>query len=1071
MKLNFAGRITRFFLYNRPLTILILLGTVLSGLVAYQSTAKQYNPTIVLPAFQVEVAYPGATAQEVENLVTQELEEKIGEIEGVDKLYSRSIDGGKSIVTVLFNVGEDLEDSKIKLTQKLADNQEQRVFTMQAPVIKNIDPESVPLLTFGFFSPTQTQNELRALVFEIMTELQRVDGVANLEIHGGEGRSLQIVLDSAKMKASGVSVAQIKAAIESSNFQAPLGSLRDGISRNLIEIAGTLQSVEEAKKIIIAPGLQLQDVATVSHGYQEKTAFVTVSARTPEADTRNQEAVFISVAKRKGTNAITVSQDTQTALNKILQQPRFENLTLHVFRDEGAVAKKAINGLSKNLFTSLIIVSLVLWGFLGGRAATVVAIAIPLSISLVFVMGQLFGESINRITLFALILSLGLLVDSATVIVENIHRHCALGQAKKEAIVEAVNEVGMGLFISTLTSVIVFLPTSQISGMMGEYMGPLSFFVPMALIMSLLVAYILTPFLADLFLPVPTPNTQPKKAKASFFDRLSLWYGHWLAKHLGPDNKARKTRFLRTVFIAFFIVLLFPVVKLVHFKMLPAADKEHFSVLIDLPEGTDTPQTEKVAQWVSTQLLKNETVQSVQIFTGAPAVTDFNGLLKGSNLREAPYLASLRVNLSDPSDRRITSAALVEKLRTTINQTRLTDTSTLKPWLMQANLKFVEDPPGPPVRSTLEIKIKGPDRTVLENVATQLETILPTIKGVVDIDNTLEYPAQKTVLKVDNEKALLSGVSAAEIKSTLAAVLDPVVISQYHLEDQSEVAVIEFSVASTQKDQLQDLNEIYIPNSQQVMVPLLSVVKIENQSTTPTLYTDERYPVVYVSSEMSGRSVVYAVLDLIGPLKKISFPNDAQLTSWNLFGFTFTDAQAQEYQIQWGGEWEMTVENFRDLGAAMLVAFALIYIVLVAQFSSFKKPLLIMVTMPLGFIGILPGFALLDAGWGIFLTATSLIGFIALMGIVVNNAIMYLEYLELLLAQGTPLNQALITTGQTRLRPILLTSATTVLGNLTIASDPVWSGLAWSIVFGLSLSAVLTLGVFPLLYENSVKSS
>lgn len=1070
MKLNFAGRITRFFLYNRPLTILILLGIILSGLAAYQSTAKQYNPTIVLPAFQVEVDYPGATAQEVENFVTRELEEKIGEIEGVDKLYSRSIDGGKSIVTVLFKVGENLEDSEIKLTQKLADNQNQRTFTMQAPIIKSIDPESVPLLTFGFFSSTQTQNELRALVFKIMTELQRVPDVANLEIHGGESQSMQVILDSAKMKASDVSVTQIKAAIEASNFQSPLGSLRDGLSRNLIEIAGTLQSPEEAKKIIIAPGLQLQDIAIVRNGYQEKTSFVSVSARTPEASTLNQESVFISVAKRKGSNAIAVSRETQRALKKVLQQTKFKNITLHVFRDEGNVAKKAINGLSKNLFTSLIIVSLVLWGVLGGRAATVVAIAIPLTISLVFVMGQLFGESINRITLFALILSLGLLVDSATVIVENIHRHYALGKAKKEAIVEAVNEVGIGLFISTLTSVIVFLPTSQISGMMGEYMGPLSFFVPMALIMSLLVAYILTPFLADLLLPVSHQNDTPKTTKYSFFNRLSLWYGHWLAIHLGAENKVRKTRFLRTIFIAFFIVLLFPVFKLVHFKMLPAADKEHFSVSIDLPEGTDTPQTEKVAQWISNQLLANEAVQSVQIFTGVPAVTDFNGLLKGSNLRQAPHLASLRVNLNAPHDRQINSAALVKKLRTTINQNRLTDTSALKPWLTQANLKFVEDPPGPPVRSTLEIKIKGPDRTVLENIATQLETLLPNIKGVVDIDSTIEYPALKTVLKVDNEKASLSGVSVAEIKNTLTAILDPVIISQYHLKDQNEVTVIEFSVKSDQKDQLQDLNEIYIPNNQKVMVPLLSVVKVENQRTTPTLYTDERYPVVYVSSEMAGRSVVYAVLDLIGPLKKIHFPNDAQLTSWNLFGFTFTDAQAQEYQIQWGGEWKMTVENFRDLGTAMLIAFALIYIVLVAQFTSFKKPLFIMVTMPLGFIGILPGFALLDAGWGIFLTATSLIGFIALMGIVVNNAIMYLEYLELLLSQGMPLKPALITTGQTRLRPILLTSATTVLGNLTIASDPVWSGLAWSIVFGLSLSAVLTLGIFPLLYENSAKA-
>jgi multidrug efflux pump subunit AcrB len=1080
MKLNFAGRITQFFLYNRPLTILLLMATIFGGVGAYLATPKQYNPTIILPAFQVEVDYPGANATEVETFITQELEEKIAEIEGVDKIYSRSIDGGRSIVTVMFNVGENLEDSKIKLTQKLQENLDKQAFSIQAPIIRSIDPESVPILTFGFFSGKHSQNELRALVFEIMTELRHVPDIANLEVHGGEGKSLQIVLDSGRMKESGISVTQIKEAVQSSNFNTPIGYLRDGKSRNLIEISGAFQSSEEAAKIIIAPGIQLQDVAVVKNGYREKTSFVNVVSLDESKNRINQETVFISLAKRKGANAIDVSNQTKAKLTKILQQPKFANLTMHIFRDDGLVAQKAINGLSKNLFTSVIIVSLVLLIFLGWRSASVVAIAIPLTIALVFVVGKFFGGTINRITLFALILSLGLLVDSATVIIENIHRHYSLGKKKKVAIVEAVNEVGMGLFVSTLTSVIVFLPTSQITGMMGEYMGPLSFFVPMALIMSLLVAYILTPFLADLLLQKPELQTfkqhEDKKesvsisTKTSFFDRLSRWYGGWLGKHLGKKNKTRKKRFLSSVFIAFFIALLFPVLKLVHFKMLPSADKEQFFISIDLPEGTDTPQTEKIAQWVTSQLLSHEAVTSVQSFVGVPSVTDFNGLLKGSNLRKASYLANIRVNLINHNERQMSSSEIVEMLRATIQQNIATSASEIKPWLTQANLKFVEDPPGPPVRSTLEIKVKGPNRAVLEKVAVQLKELLPKIKGIVDIDTSIEYPAQKTVIRVDNEKALLAGVNTAQISETLGAMLDPVIISQYHLFNQHEIAMVEFLVEPTSKDQIQDLSNIYLQNKNQEMVPLLAIVKIENQRTFPTLYSDERLPTVYVTGEMANRSVVYAVLDLISPLKKLAFPNGAKLTSWNLFGFTFTDSLSQEYQIEWGGEWEMTVENFRDLGKAMLIAFVLIYIVLVAQFSSFKKSLLIMVTMPLGFIGILPGFALLDAGWGVFLTATSLIGFIALMGIVVNNAIMYLEYLEILLAQGMSLNESLILAGKTRLRPILLTSTTTVLGNLTIASDPVWSGLAWSIVFGLSLSAVLTLGVFPLLYESNAKT-
>jgi multidrug efflux pump subunit AcrB len=501
--------------------------------------------------------------------------------------------------------------------------------------------------------------------------------------------------------------------------------------------------------------------------------------------------------------------------------------------------------------------------------------------------------------------------------------------------------------------------------------------------------------------------------------------------------------------------------------MLPSADKEQFFVSIDMPEGTDTPQTEKVSQWITAQLLTHPEVTAIQSFVGVPSVTDFNGLFKGSNLRKAPYLANIRVNLTAPEDRSMTSSEIVESLRATLHENRENSPSDIKPWLLQANVKFVEDPPGPPVRSTLEIKVKGSDRSVLEQIAGQLKDLLPQTKGITDIDTSIEYAAQKTVIRVDHEKALQAGISTYQVSETLSAMLDPMIISQYHIENQHEVATIEFMVEGSQKDQLQDLSHIYLQNQQQEMIPLLSIVKIENQRTAPTLYTDERDATVYVTGEMENRSVVYGVIDLIGNIKKIQFPNNAKLSSWNLFGFTFTTPDSQEYKIEWGGEWQMTLENFRDLGKAMLIAFILIYIVLVAQFSSFKKPLLIMTTMPLGFIGILPGFAILDAGWGVFLTATSLIGFIALMGIVVNNAIMYLEYLEILRDQGMDLHEALILAGKTRLRPILLTSATTVLGNLTIASDPVWSGLAWSIVFGLSLSAVLTLGVFPLLYENS----
>jgi multidrug efflux pump subunit AcrB len=416
----------------------------------------------------------------------------------------------------------------------------------------------------------------------------------------------------------------------------------------------------------------------------------------------------------------------------------------------------------------------------------VVAIAIPLTISLVFVAGYFFGETINRITLFALILSLGLLVDSATVVVENIYRHFRHENNKKKSIITAVNEVGMGLFISTLTSVIVFLPTSHISGMMGEYMGPLSIFVPMALIMSLLVAYILTPFLADLLLPIHvSQNNKPKKTE--IFARLSDGYGK-LLKNLLEKKKPRRF-FLISVFVSLAVVMLFPIFRLVHFKMLPNADRDQFFVYIDTPKGTDTPATHKIVQKVANQLLSYPEVTSIQSFTGEPAIMDFNGLFRGTHLREAPFLANLRVNLTNHNDRHITSSQIILDLRKQIQQYVQSENFSdinLSTLMKRSKINFVEDPPGPPVRSTLLLKIKGPDRKILSTVAEDMKTAFSQEAEVVDIDTTLENPAPRTVYKIDHDKALQSGVSAYDISEALQVALSHYEVGQYHYPNQKE---------------------------------------------------------------------------------------------------------------------------------------------------------------------------------------------------------------------------------------------------------------------------------------------
>jgi multidrug efflux pump subunit AcrB len=725
------------------------------------------------------------------------------------------------------------------------------------------------------------------------------------------------------------------------------------------------------------------------------------------------------------------------------------------------------------------------------------------------VAGFFAGQTINRITLFALILSLGLLVDSATVVVENITRITKKGdQPPKQAIPKAVNEVGIGLFLSTITSVIVFLPTSQISGMMGAYMGPLSFFVPMALIMSLLVAYVLTPYLANLLMSSPQKNRhkgrvhavilpmkkagnavhtsfrsmvqklRPQKQtrhtasadkqtrssqkdtdNSDMFTRLSVWYAGILSSLLA--SKRRQKLFLTITFSLLLVVFTFPVLQLVHFRMLPGADKAQYYIYIDAPEGTDLEQTYQITTDIIEIVSTDEHTASIQSFVGEPPVVDFNGLYKGSHLREGFHLATLRVNLSEPDERSISSGEIVENMRAAV-----TGSETIQAYANEGlAVRFVEDPPGPPVQATLMAKVKGPDQEVREQIARDVAEQFAQTRGVVDIDTSIEEPYFRTVYEIDHRKAFLSAVTTADIAHTLATALETTRVAQYHIPEHNELSYIELQYPRQNRDAIQDLNSIYIKNQLGEMVPMVSLVQKTDSRNIPTRFNDERASTTYVSAEMENRSVVYAVIDLMNAIigGGYTLPGGGEISQWNLFRITFEDESQTQYAIDWGGEWEMTVENFRDLGIAMLVAFVLIYAVLVAQFRSFMAPALIMTTIFLGFLGIMPGFAILDAINGTFLTATSLIGFIALMGIVVNNAILYLEYYAQLLQEGREVPDALIEAGKTRLRPILLTSATTVLGSLTIAGDPVWSGLAWSIVFGLSLSSLFTLGVFPVL--------
>lgn len=1043
--MNFTGRIAAFFLHNKPLSLLILVGVVFLGVFGYMQTPKQYNPEITLPAFQITIPYKGATASEVRDYITRELEEKLSEIPGVDTISSVSYDGGMAVTRVEFFVGEPLEESKVKVFTKVLENLDKKSGTIGEPIIQNISPDNVPMIVFAFTSDTLSQNEVREKVSHLAHALQQEKGVSNILITGGEQKALKIILDPNKLRSQNISPSEVQYAIEKNIPRIPLGTLESATHEYEIELDPAITTAKKAKEILIAPGIMLGDVADVRDGYITSSSSVLLNKK---------DAVYLGIAKRKGENATDVANAIYNRFQQEIVKNDYDFLSTKIVRDDAQKATSEIRGLGINLLQSILIVGIVLFAFLGGRAAFLVALTIPLTLLLVFFAGYFVGQTINRITLFALILSLGLLVDSATVVVENISRHLSLSKGDKKVIPHAVSEIGIGLLLSTLTSVIVFLPVSQVGGMMGSYMGPLAFFVPMALLFSLLIAYISTPFLSSIFFSgthVPKENM--------FFDRLSEKYAKILSGIL--KNPKKQKRILITIFSLLFAVFLLPLTAIVPFQMLPKSDQNQIYITIDLPEGSSATATQVVASEVAHTIEKNKLVLSTQTYTAVPPVIDFNGLYRGFSGRSASYQSTLKVNLV-PADNRKESTEEVAIIVRKELKNILAEHKNI-------TTRVVEEPPGPPVQATLVAKVKGSNTKDRITFSKQIEALFQQTKSVVDIDSSHKNDAKKISIAIDFQKAKQANISSADLAAALSLVGGEQTILEFHPKHSVEPAFVELSFPPPSRSSQQNLADIFVKNANGQMLPVLEFVHVLETTKTQPIFFDTHEETTFITAEMEKRSVVYAAINIISAVLKQHTFGDYSVDSWNLFRINLKNPSGETLALEWGGEWKMTLENFRDLGLAMIAAFFLVYAVLVAQFRKFLVPLLIMATIFLAFIGILPGFAVLNFFFGIPLTATGLIGFIALMGIVVNNAIIFLEYLETLKNKKMPIEDALVEAGKTRLRPILLTSLTTVLGSLTIAADPVWSGLAWTIVFGLSFSALLTLVVFPILYVRNVR--
>lgn len=1068
--MNWTGNLSRYFINNGKLTFLMLITFSLWGYMSFLATPKKYNPTIVAPAFQVSVDVPGASQNEILEQVTKPLENVIGDLEGVEDIYSMTFHGGRAVLNVNFYVGEDLTSSKVALSDRLKTDEGLAPLGINTPQIKSVDPEEVAVLTILMKSDKLDPIELRKKAWQLRDQLSQIEGTSRISVFGGLQRELRVNVHPKKLKEYGISLQLIEDALKMNNVFLPSGTLKGDKSYQAIEANGWVKSPEEIKNIVIVTNdtvdVFLKDIATVEEAPVERTAYT----RHLEKDKDGQvselnDAVLLSVSKLKGVNISDVTESVGDYLKNNKTAFSNEGYEAEVIVDKGQTAKEEINGLLINLAQSIIIVILVLFFFLNLKAAALVAIAIPLTLATVFGFAFLFDQTINRITLFALILSLGMLVDNATVVIENIVRKVgSVKEPKKEDFADAVNEVGPGLFMSTVTTVLAFIPMAFISGMMGPYMGPIPFFIPVALIMALFISYSINPWMASVLIKKSSENDMAHE-KPGTLKRAGMKFLHSYResiKNLLSHDKKRLS-FISITVVLLLIAMSFPFIEALKFRMLPKADVDQFFLYVDLPDNAPLSETYSVSKALENRLLEDTNVLMVQSYVGKPPIIDFNGLFKGVSGRQLPNQATLRVGLLSDEKREMTSEEIVLNLRSKLNEVVAVKNSN-------AILKLVEDPPGPPVLSTMLMRFQGDKGVDIEKEARAFLPFFSEISEVVDRDISSADDTEVIELLVDHQEASRVRIPPAQIIQTLRTIYSGKVISVYHNPENIEQELVVLRVPLSDRDEMKELEDISLRNPLRITVPLSRLAKVVKSPAKKTIMRENHRNTVYLTAEMGARSVTYAGIDILSKIVSYSLSdNKGTVESWDLYGVHYKTPEGKNVYINIGGEWELTLEVFRDLMLAMAVALLVIYIVLVAQFNSFAEPLIIMSTIPLSLLGVMPGFAILFALKGEYFTATSMIGVIALAGIAVNNSIILLEYLNSLKIKEMDIVDALVEAGATRLRPIALTTVTTMLGSMTILSDPVWSGLAWSIILGLGMSSTLILYVFPVLYYTFVR--
>jgi len=1063
MRTGIAGKIAQAFITSK-LTPLLMIAFLAIGVYGTWLTPREEEPQIDVPMADIFIGYPGAGSEEVEKRVSIPMEKLISNIEGIKYVYSTSMPG-KAMVSARFKVGEDVERSLVKLYNEIYKNMDRMPKGTTSPMVKTRSIDDVPIMTLTLWSKTKDDYDLRRVAEELELELKKIEDVAGTDIHGGRSRQIRVALDKHKMAAYNLDPLQITQRIQQANQRMSSGSFNKNDSEFLVETGNFFKNAEEIRNLVVdvrqGSPVYLKSVAEIRDGPEEPSSYISYGVGQKEAKKYNTTpgqtfpAVTISIAKRSGTDAMRIADKIERKVDKLDSAILSSQINLSITRNYGETASHKVASLLEHLLAAILAVTIVVALAMGWRGGLVVFLSVPITFALTLFLYYMFGYTLNRITLFALIFVTGIVVDDSIIVAENMHRHFKMRKLPfKQAALVSLNEVGNPTILATFTVIAAVLPMAFVSGLMGPYMSPMPIGASLAMIFSLLIALTITPWLAYKLLPYAVEKEHKKNQKEYRLEDTMIYrlYSRTM-KPLLESVRLRWLFIIGTTVLLLASTLLF-YFRMVEVKMLPFDNKNEMQIIVDMPEGTSLERTNTVAREVGMTLKDVPQVTDYQIYSGTAAPINFNGLVRHYDLREGPNIADIQVNLTKKGQRSIQSHGLAKEIRPLVKEVARRH---------DANIKVVEVPPGPPVRSTLVAEIYGPDLEKQRRVGSKVKDIFAGMEGVVDIDWAETAPQTEYKFKINREKAALSGVSTQQLVKVMNLSLNGRDVSKMYKDEEIKTVPVHLQLPEADRSGVDALKDVHVQARTGKMIPVGDLVTVKKQTQDRAIYRKNQRRVVYVTANVAGKieSPVYAIMDAGEQIGNISLPAGYDLEEL----YTQQPFTQEDYTLKWDGEWQITYEVFRDLGIAFAVVLLIIYMLIIGWFQDFKVPIIMMIAIPLSLIGILLGHWI----YGAFFTATSMIGMIALAGIMVRNGVLLIDFVNIRMEQGVSLKHAVIEAGAVRTTPILLTAGTVVIGAMVIILDPIFQGLAISLIGGAIASTALTLVIVPLIYYMAEK--